>query len=372
VTILKQFTVQSETSRRLDIFLSEKLNISRSQAKNLIEAGEITVNGKLPKKAGEQVKKRNKIVISSHSEKSLSQSPTDRYPSSARSSLGMARTLTPTIITETPDYFVIEKPTGLLTHPTQRQEKNTLADWLVKKYPKIKKVGDYLPSSTSPSATSADRRAGEKNIRPGIVHRLDREASGLMVVAKNQEMFEHLKDQFKNRTVEKEYLALAHGKVAKDWDEINFPITRSETADRMAARPFAKNVGAEQNLLPFQGEGGVGSLDLPSIPSLKRGEVREAKTEFLVEKRFINFTLLRVKIHTGRMHQIRVHLFAYNHPLVGDPLYIQKKRKRRWDKKLGRLFLHSAKLSFIDLSGAKQTFESPLPKELDDFLKLLK
>ena len=72
------------------------------------------------------------------------------------------------------------------------------------------------------------------------------------------------------------------------------------------------------------------------------------------------------------MHQIRVHMLAYNHPLVGDPLYFQKKQKKTWDKKLGRLFLHSAKLGFVDLEGKKQTFESPMQKELEEFLKLLK
>ena len=116
---------------------------------------------------------------------------------------------------------------------------------------------------------------------------------------------------------------------------------------------------------------------LLSSPSYQEGvggvaEGKEAKTEFLVEKNFVNFSLLRVKIHTGRMHQIRAHLLAYNHPLVGDPLYFQKKQKRTWDEKLGRLFLHSAKLGFTDLEGNKQEFESPLPKKLEEFLKLLK
>jgi 23S rRNA pseudouridine955/2504/2580 synthase len=110
-------------------------------------------------------------------------------------------------------------------------------------------------------------------------------------------------------------------------------------------------------------------------PEIIRGQAskagKEAKTEFLVEKRFVNFGLLRVKIHTGRMHQIRAHMLAYNHPVVGDPLYFQKKRKRRFDDELGRLFLHSTKLGFTDLAGQVQTFESPLPKQLSDFLTIL-
>ena len=110
-------------------------------------------------------------------------------------------------------------------------------------------------------------------------------------------------------------------------------------------------------------------------PLMVRGEKnsvgKEALTEFLVEKRFVNFTLLKVTIHTGRMHQIRVHLLAYNHPVVGDPLYNQKKRKSTWDKKLGRLFLHCTQLVFTDLKGEKKVFESALPIELETFLKTL-
>ena len=341
----KTITVSKEAhNQRLDTFLSTELSLSRSQVQKMIESKQITVNGKPPKKAGGQVKEGNVIVISSHSEKSLSKKTTDRDPlmkdretSSARASLGMTRMLTPTIIAETPDYIVIEKPTGILTHPTMAEEENTVANFIVEKYPEIKKVGD-------------------DPIRPGIVHRLDKEASGLLVIARTQKMFNHLKEQFKNRTIEKEYLALAHGKVAKDWDEINFPITRSDTADRMAARPLPKESS---------------SLTAAHSEAILPATVKSAKTEFWIEQRFVNFTLLRVKIHTGRMHQIRVHLFAYNHPLVGDPLYIQKKRKHMWDEKLGRLFLHAVKLSFLDLAGERQTFESALPQELTEFLKQL-
>ncbi len=106
------------------------------------------------------------------------------------------------------------------------------------------------------------------------------------------------------------------------------------------------------------------------LSPLNPGE-KEAKSEFFVEQRFINFTLLSVKIHTGRMHQIRVHLLAYNHPVVGDPLYFQKKRKDMWDKKLGRLFLHCTTLGFNDLEKNNVQFKSTLPKELENFLKTI-
>ncbi|MEK7625662.1 MAG: RluA family pseudouridine synthase [Patescibacteria group bacterium] len=314
-------------NKRLDIFLVEKLEISRSQAQKLIAENLVLVNDKAPMKAGVQLKKGHTVVVASQSLPNLSTAvERKRSPRLHRGEGEGEVSLTPKIISKTPDYLVIEKPTGMLTHPTMAGEAVSVATWAAKKYPGLKRVGD------------------DPKVRPGIVHRLDKEASGLLVVARTQKMFDHLKEQFKNRTIEKEYLALVHDRVAKDWDILNFPIARSETSDRMAARPLNEGTTEGQ---------------------------KEAKTEFLVEKRFVNFTLLRITLHTGRMHQIRVHLLAYNHPLVGDPLYIQKKRKRAWDDKLGRLFLHSTKLSFTDLKGFKQTFESPLPPELQSFLTKL-
>ncbi len=280
----------------------------------MIEAGQVFVNKKLPKKSGDNLSPE--AVIEIKKLKPTAQTVEKKKAGQVKFDVK--------IVAVTPDYVVVEKPIGMLAHPTMAAEKNTLANFIVKKYPEIKKVGDDA-------------------MRPGIVHRLDKEASGLMVIARTQKMFNHLKEQFKNRTVNKEYMVLVHGQMPRDWDEINFPISRSETNDRMAAIP--------------EGEAARG---------------KEAKTEFLVEKNFINFSLVRVKIHTGRMHQIRVHLLAYNHPVVGDPLYFQKKQKKVWDEKLGRLFLHSAKLGFVDMAGETQEFLSPLPKELDEFLKLLK
>ncbi|MFA5061771.1 MAG: RluA family pseudouridine synthase [Patescibacteria group bacterium] len=301
---------------RLDIFLSAKLEMSRSQVQKLIEQNFVTVNGKLPKKAGDRLIEGNKIEIA--------KSETTKNLKSQNKAGKTTKKLEPVkIIAATPEYIVVDKPTGMLTHPTMAEEKNALTEFLIKKYPEVKKVGD-------------------DPIRPGIAHRLDKEASGLLVVARTQPMFEHLKKQFKDRTINKEYTVLVHGKVAKDWGEINFPLRRSRTEDRMAAVPFDES------------------------------DTKEAKTEFWIEKRFVNFTLLRVKIHTGRMHQIRAHFFAYGNPVVGDQLYLNKKQKRTWDEKLGRLFLHSVKLEFTDLKNEKQSFESPLPKKLSEFLKLLK
>jgi 23S rRNA pseudouridine1911/1915/1917 synthase len=340
MNLSKTFHVPAEaTKQRLDVFIVEQLQISRSQAQKMIEQGQILVNDKPPKKPGDQIKGGDSILCYSEPKNEAKNKNTGFKNTTTKQPTAETKknnaTLVKgavTIIAETQDYIVVDKPTGLLTHPTLAEEENSLASYLVKKYPEIKDVG-------------------ENPVRPGIVHRLDKDASGLLVVARTPAMFVGLKKQFKKRTVEKEYLVLVHGRVAKDVDTINFPIARSKTTARMAARP--QTYTGMSNELP-----------------LPVGE-KEALTEFIVEKRFVNFTLLRVSIHTGRMHQIRVHLLAYNHPVVGDPIYFQKKRKNVWDKKLGRLFLHATQLSFSDLEKQRQTFNSPLPQQLQEFLQTL-
>jgi 23S rRNA-/tRNA-specific pseudouridylate synthase len=157
-------------------------------------------------------------------------------------------------------------------------------------------------------------------------------------------MFEHLKNQFKNRQIDKEYLALAHDEIQKDHEVIDFGIKRSADKNRMSAVPKS------------QTENGA----------------KTAITEFDVEKRFKNFTLLRVKIHTGRSHQIRAHMLAYDHPITGDKIYFQKKRKYQKDKECERLFLHCTKLVFADLNNEHKKYSSPLPSELCAFLEKIK
>ena len=228
------------------------------------------------------------------------------------------------IVAETDEYLVINKPSGLIVHGAEHIKDYTLADWLIKKYSKIKKVG-------------------EDSARPGIVHRLDKEVSGLMVVAKTQDSFNNLKEQFQKRKIKKEYIALAYGKIEKDEDEINFPIKRSGNGYKMVAVPTAVE------------------------------KSRTAVTEFEIIKKFINYTLLKVKIKTGRTHQIRVHLLAYGHPIVGDNLYNTKKtREQNIKVNLKRIFLVADKLSFHDLKGETQSFETGLPKELEKFLGEIK
>lgn len=237
--------------------------------------------------------------------------------------------LEPDIIEQTDDYVVINKPAGLLVHPADSSpDEPTLVDWLVKKFPQIKTVGD------------------EPELRPGIVHRLDREASGLMVIALNQKTFDALKAQFQDRTIEKEYLVLVHGKMLRDFGEINLPIGRMSRGGRMAAH------------------------------SSNYQDASEARTEYFVEKRFNTTTLLRVHIHTGRTHQIRVHMFSLQHPVVGDTLYPLKKfGKTKMGKAFPlppRLCLHAARLVFTDKTGSRKEYRADLPPDFAEYLTKFK
>lgn len=245
------------------------------------------------------------------------------------------------IIFENDDYLVINKPAGLVVHggPGVKDE-ILLTDWLKEKYPQIKGIGD-------------------DPLRPGIVHRLDKEVSGLMLITKNQKAFNYFKKQFVARKINKEYIALSHGKISKDEDVINFLIKRAKDGYKMAAIPSSTKMINEKNK--------PSNRDLGILRAQE--ESKEAITEFSVLKRFVNYTLLKVKIKTGRTHQIRVHLFAYGHPLLGDPLYYTKKTKVKNEKvSLGRIFLAATSLSFKDSDGEKQSFTIDLPQELQAFL----
>jgi 23S rRNA pseudouridine1911/1915/1917 synthase len=231
------------------------------------------------------------------------------------------------IVYEDEDLAVIDKPAGLLVHSAPKIQEKTLADFLVERYPEIKNVGDPVKPPVGGNG------AGDP-LRPGIVHRLDRETSGLMVVAKNQATFEFLKNQFQERKVEKRYLALVWGLVVKDEGQIILPIGRSRKFGRQAAGFKAKNI-------------------------------RPALTEFKVRERFADFTLLDVYPKTGRMHQIRAHLAAIGHPVAGDRLYAKKKSG---EAGLGRQFLHAYFLKFTAPGGKILQFRSELPEDLKRYL----
>ncbi|MCF6277098.1 MAG: RluA family pseudouridine synthase [Candidatus Magasanikbacteria bacterium] len=318
---LNQKIILDEESKkkRLDLLLSEKLGISRSQIEKMIKRGGVLVDGKLIVKAGKKLISANEITFQEIEERK------------SEVQIKKEENFDVTIIKEESDYLVVEKPAGLLIHPTEALEKVTMAGILLEKYPELKGVG-------------------EGKLRPGIVHRLDKDASGLLVVAKNQKMYEHLKKQFQNREVEKIYKVLVYGIIETDQEIIDFEIDRGRDG-RMVSRPTLKK------------------LTLRTVRDIQEG--RKAKTEFWVEKRFGRFSFLKIKIYSGRTHQIRVHMYAYNHPVVGDNIYFNKNLFKKQDK-LERLFLHSARLGFKDFGGKYVVFESELPEKLQNFLNKLR
>lgn len=239
------------------------------------------------------------------------------------------------IIFQNKDFIIIDKPAGLAVHGGIGIQEKTLVDYLLEKFPEIKNVGDSVPCACREATGIRDLQ-----IRPGIVHRLDKETSGIMVVARNQESFEYLKSLFKNRKIEKIYIAVVFGKLKNKEGKIEGEMGRSR-------RDFRKQ-------------------------SLKRGKIsirneRYSLTYYKILKEFGDYSLLELRPKTGRMHQIRVHLHSIGHPVVGDKKYSFKKYlpRRQAGKKLDfpRMFLHAEEISFQDASGKMVKFTCPLPEE---------
>lgn len=226
----------------------------------------------------------------------------------------------PTIIDESDDWIVINKPAGLASQIGVDQTGYCLLDWFKKYFPGWKK------NKLDPD-------------RPGLVHRLDKLVSGVMVLAKTEAMSIDLKKQFKERLIEKKYLALVDEPISKSSGVIDFPLMRG-LEGKISAKPNSEEVG------------------------------RPAITEFTVLKNFPHASYVEVNLKTGRTHQIRAHFLAYGHPLVGERRYRPKKKP---DKSgLNRIWLHSHELTFTDLQGKRQTFIAPLPKELETYLAKFK
>ena len=232
----------------------------------------------------------------------------------------------PKVIYEDKNFLILNKPFGTLVHPDGVKEEHCLTDWILDNYPKTEKVGE-----------SITLKNGERINKTGIVHRLDRETSGAIVVALNQESYEHLKKLFKERKVLKTYHAFVYGKVKKEIDIINRPIGKNAKDFRL----WSAQRGA-------------------------RGKLREATTCYEVIKRNENFSFLKIRPLTGRTHQIRVHLKAINHPIVCDKLYAPKQ-----DCSLGfnRVALHASQLEFEKKDGKKLVLRADFP---EDFLQALK
>ncbi len=234
------------------------------------------------------------------------------------------------ILYEDDDCVVINKPAGLMVHPDGRDKGPFLTDWVIKKYPKTVKVGEH-----------ARTPEGETLLRPGIVHRLDRETSGALIVAKTKEGHAHLKDQFKDRTMVKKYLAFVWGEMNEEFGTISRPIGRSSSD----FRKWSAQRGA-------------------------RGEMRDAETYWTkitskqigTESNKEKFSLIEVEPKTGRTHQIRVHMMAVNHPVVGDLLYAPKRLMALGFK---RTALHARSIEFNTIEGKRVKIEAPLPKDFE-------
>jgi|SRR3989344_1437595 len=221
------------------------------------------------------------------------------------------------------DVLVIDKPAGVVVFPEGQTKENTLIDLLLKQYPDLKIAG-------APP-------------RYGIVHRLDKNTSGILLAAKSTDALIFLQKQFKNREVAKKYTALATGVIYEDTGVIHTLIGRSKSDPRKQAAHSLEYTGKK--------------------------DLREAITEYKVIERFKNYTLLEVKIKTGRKHQIRAHLAHIHHPIAGDTLYGFKDSP--CPKELSRQFLHASYLKIQLLDGQTREFKSELSTDLTNIIKNL-
>ena len=288
---MKSLTLKNQEPKRLDVALSERLKVSRTKIQKAIKIGAVLINGK---------------VATAHFEVNLGDKISYDPQSIADKQKSIAAPTSLNIVYEDADVIVVNKPAGVIAHDTETNTEPTLVDALIKHDKKIAEVGDNKE-------------------RAGLVHRLDKAASGIMIVAKHQKAFEILKQKFANREVQKKYTVLVRGHMPESHGTIDFPIERSKSNGRMAAR----------------------------------------LTHYDSMQTFPHHTLLDVKIDTGRTHQIRAHMFALGSPVVGDTLYRQKGVT---PSNIGRIFLHARELTIELPNGETKTFTAPLPEELKQVL----
>ncbi|HEY3580469.1 MAG TPA: RluA family pseudouridine synthase [Pyrinomonadaceae bacterium] len=309
---VQTFKIDShDAGSRLDAYLASHIEgWSRARLQRLIEAEDVLVNGKAAKPSY-KLREHDELEVELIAPASTSFVP-EPIPID--------------IVYEDDTLVVVNKPAGLVVHPAAGIYSGTLANALAYHF-------QQLPHSGA-------------GVRPGIVHRLDRDTSGLLVVAKTEAALEHLSDQFRDRTVFKSYVALVHGRVSAESGRIDQPLARDPSnRTRMAVV-----------------RGGRSALSL-----------------YRARQRFDRFTLLDVELKTGRTHQIRVHLAWLKHPVVGDETYgagrdntIQDAQIRSRVRNLGRHFLHAEKLAFTHpKTNERVEFSSPLPPELSDLLTAL-
>ena len=298
---VRVITLHAGSRERLDKFVAARLpDLSRSAVQRLIDGGFITVNG-AHADAAHKVGPGDVIAV--------------RVPPPAPATLE-AEAIPLSVVYEDDDLIVIDKPAGLVVHPAAGHERGTLVNAILAHAPDLEGVG------------------GET--RPGIVHRLDKDTSGLIVVAKNDAAYRELQRQFKARSVKKAYLALVEGRLEPDEGIIDAPIAR----DRVHRQRMAVVISG-----------------------------RLSRTRYKVVKRYSGneYTLVEAYPETGRTHQIRVHFAWLGHPLVGDTVYGRKKPTLP----IERHFLHAARLTLcLPATGEERTFESPLPEDLQRVLDI--
>jgi 23S rRNA pseudouridine1911/1915/1917 synthase len=287
-----------QVGTRLDRFLTSTLSdISRTGVQQLISDNVVLVNEK-PSKSGYALRLHDTVAVLRTSTRSTQQFITPQD-------------LPLEIVYEDEDILIINKAAGMVVHPAVGHYDDTVVNALVARYPELQEV--------------------EGDLRPGIVHRLDRDTSGLLIVAKNVRIQAALIEQMQRHEIEKRYIALVEGNVSLDHGSIDAPIGRDPRHRQQ--------------------------MTITMIDS------REARTHFRVLERFAQHTLLLLQLETGRTHQIRVHLKAIGHPVVGDPVYGSGRALH--DMALQRQFLHAYQLHFIHPSTGKTLdIEAPLPTDL--------
>lgn len=286
-------------SKRMDAYLVQALEgkHSRSQIKACLDAGKILLNGKVAKPS-------SPVVEGDRVEGEIDPAPSTEL---------VPEKIPIKVVYEDDSFLVIDKPIGMVVHPGAGNKTGTLVHALLGRGQSLSSVGG--------------------SDRPGIVHRIDKETSGLLLVAKTNEAHRKLQDQFQSRTLGKTYYALVRGRVEFEQGHIEKAIGRHEKIRQKMT------VSRKEN-------------------------AREAETHYKVIRRFKHSTFLEVKILTGRTHQIRVHMADLGYPVVGDKLY------GRSTVEPARLCLHAAKLEFAHPKTGKMVrFESPLPKDFEKILK---
>lgn len=302
----EELTYTGPGGDRLDAFIARSLaHLSRTRAQALIKQGNILLNGH-PARASDKLEPGDVVLV---------QQPAEEAGPGAVSEAA----LPVEILFEDEQMLVVNKPAGMVVHPAAGHQRDTLADVLLARDPTI-------AEAVNP---------GNQH-RPGIVHRLDKDTSGLLIVARTSEAMMRLAQQFQEHAVTKRYLALVEG---------HLPL-----AEGGIEAPIGRDPRHRQRM------------------TLTARHGRHAETLFWVEQEFKSFSLVRVQIITGRTHQIRVHLAAIGHPVAGDHIY-----GRPQPLEPPRLFLHAAELQFSHpTTGQPLTFQAPLPPDLQQFLDSLR